>query len=136
MVMCAYLGTNVVMPLHLPDGLGAGLRLEAVEAVRAGRDDDLTDDERLQATYIRRVIDGTVDDELYAAVEQRFGERGAVEYTIFITILHTTIRQMQAFGQPAPTDAEIAETIDDFREGRRAIPDDWHARAVGPWEET
>jgi hypothetical protein len=64
-----------------------------------------------------------VTDELYEKMEARLGERGAVEYTIFIAFLQMTIRLFQAFGVPAPTDAEIDEMLRGFREGTLEIPD-------------
>jgi hypothetical protein len=56
-------------------------------------------------------------------MERRLGERGTVEYTMFISHLIRTIRLHQAFGVPDPTDAEIDELLADFREGRRELPD-------------
>lgn len=135
MVLCSHLHTNAVMAWHLPDGLGAGMRLDAVVALRAGRDEDLTPDERLLAVFIRQVVDGTVDDETYAAVEEYMGVRATVEYAIFITCLWTTIRQSQAFGSSGPSDEEVEQMIADFKSGAREVPTDWRERAIGPWPE-
>ncbi len=135
MVLSWYLKTNVVLGGHLPDALGAGVRLGAIEALRDGRDEDLTGHERLLAVFCRQVVDGTVDDATYDAVEREIGERATVEYVIFITELWATMRQMNALGQPQPTDAEIDQMIEDFKTGARQAPDDWRRRAVGPWDE-
>jgi hypothetical protein len=126
-VLAVHLGTNVVQRLHLPDALAAGVRLEAIEALFAGRDSDLTEDERLLATYIRQVVDGTVDDVTWARMVHRLGARGAVEYTIFITVLLSTMRQYQAFGCEDPPQAEIDGLLQDYKEGRRELPD-WRRR--------
>src|ERR1700754_2852033 len=52
--------TNGGQPLHTPAGLAAGVRMEAVEAIRFGHEEDLDDEERLLARYIRQVVSGTV----------------------------------------------------------------------------
>jgi hypothetical protein len=122
-VLSALWQTNVVQAIHIPDALAVGVRLEAIQALRAGRDEDLTEDERLLATFIRQVVTGAVDDETYEAIEGRLGKRGAVEYTIFVAFLQMTIRLFQAFGMPALSEEEIETMLQEFREGSRALPD-------------
>jgi hypothetical protein len=122
-VLSADWHTNVVQALHIPDAVAVGVRLEAIEALRAGREAELTDDERLLAGYIRAVVSGTVTDDAYAAIERRLGPRGAVEYTIFIAFLSATIRLFQAFGMDDPSQEEIDQLIADLRSGARAVPD-------------
>jgi hypothetical protein len=126
-VLSAHLQTNAALRTHLPDAIAVGLRIEAIEALRAGDDSRLTDDERLLASYIRRVVDGTVTDELFDAMELRLGTRGIVEYTVFITMLQMTLRQMQAFGADEPSDLEIEAMLADFRSGRREASN-WRER--------
>jgi hypothetical protein len=122
-VMSADWHTGVVQRTHIPDGLAAGVRLEAIEALRAGAEDALTDDERLLAAYIRAVCTGAVSDELYARMEERLGRRGTVEYTIFIAFLQMTIRLHQAFGAPELSDEEVETMLSEFRDGTRELPD-------------
>ena len=58
-----------------PDQVAAvasGVRLEAVEALRYGHEEDLNDDERLLVGYIRQVVTGTVDDETFAALLNQY----------------------------------------------------------------
>ncbi len=113
---------NQFRAIHVADALAAGVRLEAIEALMDGREDELTEDERLLATFVRQVVAGTVDDATWDRIEQRLGTRGAIEYTIFILYLQLTIRLAQALGLPAPTVEEIRELVADFREGRRELP--------------
>jgi hypothetical protein len=122
-VLSAQWRTGVVMGVHLPDALAVGVRLEAIEALRAGRDEELTEDELLLATYIRQVVTGTVDDATFDRMEARLGRRGVVEYTIFIAFLQLTIRLFQAFGMPDLADDEIDALVREFREGTRVPPD-------------
>lgn len=126
-VLAAHLGTNVVQRRHIPDGLAAGVRIEAIDALRAGDDTALTEDERLLATYIRQVVDGTVDDATFDALQERLGTRGLVEYTFFITVLQMTMRMYQAFGCEDPSDADIDRLLEEFRSGDAELPD-WRSR--------
>ena len=81
-VISADWGYDVVLPLHIPDALASGVRLEAIEALRSGRDDLLTDDERFLATFIRQVESRTLTDESWERMVKRIGLRGAVEYMV------------------------------------------------------
>jgi alkylhydroperoxidase family enzyme len=122
-VLSADWGTNVVQSLHVPDALAVGVRMEAIEALRGGHEEDLKPDEQQLAAYIRAVVNGTVTDAAYEAMERRLGRRGAVEYTIFIGFLNMTIRLFQAFGMPDPGDEEIDALLRDLRTGARELPD-------------
>jgi hypothetical protein len=126
-VLCADWQTTAVQRTHIPDAIAVGVRIEAIDALRSGREEELTDDERQLVAYVRAVESGTVTDELYAAVERRFGVRGAAEYTIFVGFLMMTIRLHQAFGAPELADDEIEAMLRGFREGSRPL-DDYRAR--------
>jgi 4-carboxymuconolactone decarboxylase len=117
------LGSNAILPIHIPDALAVGVRPEAVEALLARRDEDLTDEERRLVSYAREVVTGAVSDDSYAGLRDRFGERGAVEFTVLVGFLLMTIRLWQAFGLPEPSDAEMRMLLDDLREGTAALPD-------------
>jgi hypothetical protein len=114
---------NAFRSIHVADALEAGVRIEAIEALMDGREENLTDDERLLATYIRQVVSGAVTDDTYERMEQRMGKRGTVDYTIFIMVLTLTIRLAQAFGIPAPSDAEVRDLVQEFRDGKRELPE-------------
>ena len=115
--------TTVVQNTHIPDGLAVGVRLEAIEALRDGREDALTDDERQLVDYVRQVVGGGVTDESYAGIEARFGRRGAVEYTFFIAFLQAVIRLHQAFGVPEPTREQVDAMLAEFRADATRLPD-------------
>lgn len=122
-VLSAHLGTNAVLRVHIPDALAVGIPLESIEALRAGRDDQLSPDEQLLARFVRQVVDGTVDDGTWGAMMARLGRRGVVEYTIFIAFLQLIMRLYQAFGLENPSDEEIDGLLADFRSGARELPD-------------
>lgn len=117
------LGSNAILPIHIPDALAVGVRPEAVEGLLEHDEHALTPDEREIVHYARQVVAGTVTDESYAALRSRFGDRGAVEFTVLIGFLLMTIRLWQALGVPEPTDEEIGELTGDLRSGMVALPD-------------
>jgi hypothetical protein len=117
-IMMQDLGTNAFRRLHTSDALSAGVRLEAIEAIRAGREDEvLTDDEKLLARFIRGVMARTLSDDTWAAMEQRIGERGAIEYAIFIAFLQLILTLYHAFGLPPDSDPDVQDVIDRFTAG-------------------
>ncbi len=122
-VLSALWETNVVQSTHLPDALAVGISLETIGAIRAGRDDDLSDGDQALAAYVRAVATGTVDDASYAAIVDRFGPRGAVEFTVFIGFLMATVRLHQALGMDDPSEQDITDLIASFRDGSRTVPD-------------
>jgi hypothetical protein len=121
-VLSVDFGYNGVLPIHLPDMFAVGVRPEAIDAIRAGRADRLTDDESQLVAYIREVSRGEVTDDSFQAIVDRFGLRGAVDYTAFVGFLVCTMRLWSALGVRSPSDAEIDSIIADLREGRARIP--------------
>jgi len=77
----------------------------------------LTDDEKLLARFIRGVMARTLDDDTWTAMEQRIGERGAIEYAIFIAFLQLILTLYHAFDLPPDSDAEVQDVIDRFTAG-------------------
>jgi hypothetical protein len=112
-----------VMRHHLPDALAVGVRLGAIVALREGREEDLTSDERQLTEFIRMVRDGRVTDEAWQAMVTRMTQRGAVEYTIFIMFLNLTIRLIEAFtgDESAATPEEIDQMISEYQSGAREV---------------
>ena len=114
--------TNVVQGHHVPDAVSTGVRIEAIEALRSGHEEDLTDDERLLVRFVRATVSGTVDDELFSIVRARLGDRGVVEYAAFILWLQWIIRMMQVLGCHDVDDAEIAALISGIKDGTTPVP--------------
>jgi alkylhydroperoxidase family enzyme len=122
MVLATDMGCNAIFTVHIPDAIAVGVRPEAIEAIRKGHEEDLTDDERHIAAYTREVVSGGVTDDSYARMAQRLGPRGALEFTAFIAILLMIIRLWQALGVPEPTDAEIDELFQGLLDGSVPTP--------------
>jgi hypothetical protein len=116
--------TNIVAMGHINDAVSAGVRIEAIEALRYGREQDLTDDEKLLASFIRKVIAGTMDAETWKKMEGRIGERGAVDYACFVLFLQTTMRGIQlSTGGREPSDEQVDQLIADIKSGKHEIDD-------------
>jgi hypothetical protein len=118
---------SAILPIHIPDAVAVGVRPEAVIAVLGGDDGALTEDERQLVEYARSFARGTVDDAQYARIRDRFGARGAVEFTILLGFLTMTIRLWQALGVPEPTPVEVEALLQSLRDGTLELPDP-HAR--------
>jgi hypothetical protein len=114
---------SAILPIHVPDAVAVGVRPEAVEAVLAGDDAALTEDERQLVEYARSFARGEVDDGQYARIRERFGPRGAVEFTVLLGFLTMTIRLWQALGVPEPTPVELEALLQSLRDGTLEVPD-------------
>ena len=111
-------------PLALSAVAAPGVRLEAIEALRYGREEELTEDEALLASFIRKVMSGTMDPDTWGRMEGRIGERGAVDYASFILFLFTTMRNIQIItAGKEPSDEEVDQLIADIKSGKREVDD-------------
>lgn len=117
------LGSAAILPIHIPDALAVGVRQEALDALLGGREHLLDESERQLVAYARDFVRGTVTDESYALLRERFGERGAVEFTVLVGFLLLTIRLWQALGVPEPTEDEIQELLREARSGTLSLPE-------------
>jgi AhpD family alkylhydroperoxidase len=123
MVVSQELGCNRVLGSHMPDAVAVGVRPEAIKALRAGRDEDLTEDERELAVTIREIVHGRLRSESFARLQRGFGDRGAVEFTLFVAWLMMTDRLMQAFHVPALSDEQLDAMLQGFLDGTAEVPD-------------
>lgn len=90
----------------------AGISPETVQALWEGRDDDLPADSRQLVDYIRAYVNGTVTDEMWAGLVERFGSvRGAVEYTYVVAYGLINARSMQAWAIPSASRQEMAQKV-------------------------
>jgi 4-carboxymuconolactone decarboxylase len=111
-------GTNAFRRLHTNDALSAGVRIEAIEAIREGREDEvLDDDEKLLARFIRGVLNRNLDEPTWDAMEERLGKRGVIEYAMFIAFLQLIVTLYHAFGLPEDAEEEIEDVIRRFKAG-------------------
>jgi alkylhydroperoxidase family enzyme len=124
MVICDELECLWVLYVHAPDAVASGVRPEAILAVVRGRDEDLTEEEATKARFIRSFVHGTIDAELYAAVEELVGgKRAGVEFTCFCGHLLKTMRLMQAWGVPDITREQLEEFVRAIVDGKVQLPE-------------
>jgi len=126
-VLCAETKFDAFQHAHVPDAIATGVRIEAIEALRSGRDEDLTEDELLLATFVRGVFYGNLTDETWQAMERRLGTRGVVEYTMFCAFLPVVIRLYQAFDIEGPDAAWVDKTLVEIKAGTFEF-EDWRSR--------
>jgi hypothetical protein len=115
-------GYGVWLVIHSPSAVAAGVRLEAIEALREGREDDLTDDERQLVDYVRKVVSHSMTDETFGAMVARIGRRGTIEFTAFIANLYASLLMHQSFGVPAPSEQEVDQLLAGLRAGTVPLP--------------
>lgn len=113
-----------LLALHVPLAVAAGIRIEAIEALRDRRDSDLAKSELQLVEFIRQVVAGTVTDESWSAMVARLGgERAVVEYTAHILFLNQHVRFMQAVGHPGISQETLGDMLDGIKEGSWRMPD-------------
>jgi hypothetical protein len=122
MVICDEVECLWVLYVHAPDAVASGMRAKAVLAIVQHHDDDLTDDERLKADFIRAVVRGSMTGDLYKAVEDKLGVRATVELTGFTGHLLKTMRLMQAWGIPDITREQLEEFVQAIVDGDVELP--------------
>ncbi len=93
--------------VHAAEGIAAGLDPSAVEAIRLGQPPLLPDEEEREIyEYARQMQQtGQVPDELYRAIERRWGPRGVVELTAVIGYYTMVSMTLNAHGIPLPDGA-------------------------------
>jgi hypothetical protein len=122
-VLALDLGYRGFLAFHAPQAVAEGVRPAALQALRAGDLDRLTDDERLCVAFIRAAAHGTMSDELWARMCDRLGsERGAVEYTFFVLFLQLHIRLHQALDIPQFTEEQMDQLLADLAAGTHPLP--------------
>jgi hypothetical protein len=123
LVLAFDLGYLPLLAYHTPHAVVSGVRLEAIEALRDGREEALTEDERRQVRYVRAVAGGGVDDALWDELVDRFGSvRGAIEYSLLVLILQLHLRMHQVLDVPGIDRGELDELLAGIRTGTFPLP--------------
>ncbi len=111
-VVAAELKTEIMQPAHVPMALAAGVRPEAIAALRSGQSDVLTEREAILAEFVREVVGGRVDNKVWSRLETILGQRGTLEYALFALHIQLNTRLMQALQTtPPPTSDEVDELL-------------------------
>ena len=115
------LGYNTILKLHVPDMVAVGVRLEAIEAIRSGELQRLTEEERQIVDYTRQALNGEVTDSSFAAMVELPGERGALEFTARLLSCRCTPRPGRRSACPDVPDREIDELLESYKRGEGAV---------------
>ena len=122
-VLCFDSGHWFLLGGHAALAVRAGVRIEALEALRDGREEDLTDDERECVGFVRAVRDATMTDERWERMVARLGsDRGAVEYAHFVCLVLYHHNLAAALGVPAMTREELDALLAGLRDGSLEPP--------------
>lgn len=99
--------------------VSAGIRVEAIEALRRDDLEAMTSEERQYVTFVRAVVAGTVDDECWRRQVDLVGsERGVVELAVLYLYLALLVRLGQTLGlEPDVDAAQLDEMLDGLRAG-------------------
>ena len=94
---------------HEPEAVKAGVRREAIAAVRDRRaPDGLTDEEALVVAYVTQLLERRrVDDATFAAMRERFGVDGLVELTATVGYYGMLACVLNAFDVPPGGGADV-----------------------------
>ena len=107
-------GYTFLLAGHGPLAIHAGVRPEALESIRRGRESELNDEERQQVEFTRAVGDGKMTDEIWSRMAARLGsERGVVEYAFFVCLVLFHHLFASALGIPDMTEDEV--DAEDFK---------------------
>jgi hypothetical protein len=109
---------------HTPGAMSAGVRIEALEALRDHRDDLLTRDEMQIVQFVRSVRDGGMTDDIWEGMKKSVGNEAAVvDYVCYILLLDMHTRLDRAFGCPEMSREDFSKMLNEYRSGeRKAVP--------------
>ena len=95
--------------VHLAQARNAGVREEAIEAIKAGRaPDGLEADEALLCTYTQQLLRRhRVAPEVYEAMHSRLGDRGILDLTELVGVFSGLSAVMNAFEVEPPDDPDL-----------------------------
>jgi hypothetical protein len=115
-------GNLSLADIHLPLAVGAGIRPEAIEAIRDNTLDTLTEEEANFVSFVRQAAAGKMDDDIYAWMKNRLGSDYAViDYIMLILILVMHTRLHTIFDYHGPTQAEFDAKLAALKEGREVL---------------
>jgi len=120
MVLPLDAGYYALLPTETGKALKAGVRLEAIQALRDHSDKSLTDAEKLDIQFIRAVRDEAVTDDLWDRVEKKMGSKRAVmEFVYAIATRHVSHMIAWAYGVPDMAHPDFDKMLADYKSGAR-----------------
>ena len=104
---------------HLPRAVAAGMRPEAIQALRSRDDSALLPKERELAEFARAVLTGGVEDDRWARMAERLGARRTIETASYALLVAFVCRLESALGLQDATDAELDALVDEYLRSHR-----------------
>jgi hypothetical protein len=96
---------------HIPRATDAGMRPAAIAALRAGDDAALLPKELELARFVRAVVGGSVDDELWKRMLDRLGPQRTLETAAYALLDVFVCRLESALGLRDATEAELDAAV-------------------------
>jgi len=108
---------------HVPFAVASGISTSLVRALRDGKEEALSESDRLVVAFIRATRDGTIDDALWAAMVECIGsERGVVELMYLTLHLLMHVRLIQAFDEVQILPDELEDLLCKLEQGVYPLP--------------
>jgi hypothetical protein len=92
---------------HVPRAVAAGMRPEAIQALRNHDDAALLPKERELAEFVRAVLAGSVDDRRWGRMQDRLGTRRTLETASYALLDFFVCRLESALGLKDATEGEL-----------------------------
>jgi hypothetical protein len=108
---------------HIVDALALGVRAEALEALLHGREEELGEEERRIVDFARRVVRDAMTDEVWDAVRNLRGDRGAIDLSIVAGFVWMTMSWQRAWGVEGASPQQIEDMLRRHRDGTLELPD-------------
>jgi hypothetical protein len=113
---------------HVPFAVASGIPTSTVRALRDKRESELSEADRQVVAFIRATRDGTITNEMWAAMVKRIGsERGVVELMYFTLHLLMHVRLIQAFDEVQILPHELEDLLQKLERGEYPLPAVSHA---------
>ena len=108
---------------HVPRAVGAGVRPEAIEALREGDDRALLPKELELARFVRAVLAGDVGAEAWSGMQARVGTRRTIETASYALLDFFVCRLEAALGLQDATPDELDACIEACTPAQRSARD-------------
>lgn len=108
---------------HVPRAVAAGMRPEAIQALRNHDDAALLPKERELAEFVRAVLAGSVDDRRWARMQARLGTRRTLETASYALLDFFVCRLESALGLRDATEVELDLLVKESLRSHRASGD-------------
>jgi hypothetical protein len=108
---------------HVPRAAQSGMRPEAIQALRSHDDGALLPKELELAKFVRAVLDGSVDDQCWAHMQDRLGARRTIETASYALLNFYFCRLESALGLKDATEEELDALVKECIRSHRGSGD-------------